>query len=202
MLQIIDPNHIKDLEIVDVRIPDIFELGFIPSAINIGLNGPFDERMPRHFPNKEQKLLVISNNNEEAFNRLKALGYNNLFFLENGFQSYQEAQLPIDVIISISAEEFELDLNYKEECVIDVRQAEKYNEEHVLDAINIPSSEIENSDKLPDKNTPVYLYCNGGYTSMISASILRKKGYTNIKNIYGGIKQLRNTKIPILPTKK
>ena len=57
--------------------------------------------------------------------------YTNLYFFNVGFESYKDSNLPIDMVISISPEEFELDLNFKAEFVLDVRTPEKFAEGHV-----------------------------------------------------------------------
>jgi rhodanese-related sulfurtransferase len=119
-------------------------------------------------------------------------------FLENGFKTYAAAQKPIDVIISVSTEEFELDLNFNNEFVVDVRNSEKYNSGHVLEAINIPYTELpQQLNNLP-KDKVIYMYCSSGYSSMIAASLLRKNGFLLIKNVYGGIEEISKTKIPII----
>jgi len=52
----------------------------------------------------------------------------------------------------------------------------------------IPYNEIEKyQDKLPtDKNTPIYLYCEGGPMGNAAARALHNLGYTNLMNLQGG----------------
>lgn len=197
-MKFIELDQIQQYEILDTRIPDLFERGFIPKSINVGLNGSFDQKIKTVFPDTNTPLLVISDKNELSFSLLKELGYNNLVFLENGFKTYALSDLPIDVIISVSTEEFELDLNFNKEFVVDVRNAEKYNNGHVLDAINIPYNELPNQLNNLPKDKVIYLYCSSGYSSMIASSLLRKNGFLLIKNVYGGIEQISKTKIPII----
>ncbi len=197
-MKFIELDQIQQYEILDTRIPDLFERGFIPRSINVGLNGSFEQKLKTVFPDTSTPLLVVSDKNELSLNQLNELGYSNLVFLENGFKTYAQAQLPIDVIISVSTEEFELDLNFNNEFVVDVRNPEKYNNGHVLEAINIPYTELPSKLHALPKDKVIYLYCSSGYSSMIASSLLRKNGFLLIKNVYGGIEQISKTKIPII----
>ena len=40
--------------------------------------------------------------------------------------------------------------------------------------------------KLPDKATPMVLYCGGGFRSALVADNLQKMGYTNVMSLDGG----------------
>lgn len=59
----------------------------------------------------------------------------------------------------------------------------------------IPYNEIEKyKDKLPkDKNTAIYLYCEGGPMGNAAAKSLYELGYRNLINLEGGTKAWRKT---------
>ena len=76
--------------------------------------------------------------------------------------------------------------------LIDVRSNQEYNEGHLQGSINIPDFEIENrvQREIPKKNQQIVLYCQYGGRSRKSYNIMKKIGYTNIYNLYGGLENI------------
>lgn len=76
--------------------------------------------------------------------------------------------------------------------LIDVRSNQEYREGHLQGAINIPDFEIINSvqREIPKKNQLVILYCQYGGRSKNASMIMKKLGYTNVYNLYGGLDML------------
>ena len=70
--------------------------------------------------------------------------------------------------------------------IIDIRDKNKYNINHIDGAINIESLELLNNHNLYlNKSDTYYLYCDRGYTSGIVSSKLNMLGYNTV-NIDGG----------------
>jgi rhodanese-related sulfurtransferase len=77
-------------------------------------------------------------------------------------------------------------LNDIKDNIIDLRNIEKYNNNHIPNSINIPAEKIIlNPEKYLNKKEKYYLYCQKGITSYNTCKILNKLGYKAI-NITGG----------------
>lgn len=76
--------------------------------------------------------------------------------------------------------------------LIDVRSNQEYKEGHIQGAINIPEFEIINrvQKEISKKNQLIVLYCQYGGRSRNAMKIMKKMGYTNIYNLYGGLESL------------
>lgn len=69
---------------------------------------------------------------------------------------------------------------------IDIRNNEKYNNNHIPGAINIPYEKLLlNPEQYLNSNTKYYIYCQKGITSYKVCQILTNKGY-KVVNINGG----------------
>ncbi len=67
-------------------------------------------------------------------------------------------------------------------------------------AIFIPfSTFFNNVNQLPNNNTPIVIYSDGGGHSSILVMGLRLMGYTNVLNLKGGIIGWKNTSLPVQP---
>ena len=69
--------------------------------------------------------------------------------------------------------------------IIDVREPDEFDEDHVEGAINIPPSHLlagASELGLMPNDTELILYCVSGSRSHTSAQILKSLGYTNVIN--------------------
>ena len=70
--------------------------------------------------------------------------------------------------------------------LLDVRTSEEYESGHVMGSTNIPLGEIDRVKKeIPDRNTPLFVYCRSGARSGRAVDLLKRTGYRNAKNIGG-----------------
>src|SRR5260370_28794041 len=77
--------------------------------------------------------------------------------------------------------------------LIDVREDREYDQGHIPGAVHLGKGIIERDieGKYADLNTPLVLYCGGGFRSALAADNLQKMGYTNVLSMDGGIPQWR-----------
>lgn len=182
--------------ILDTRDPQVFAQGFIPNAINIGIDGNFAPWVGTLIPDIKQQILLVTDKGreEEVIIRLARVGYDfTIGYLEGGFEAWEKAGMETDKITSISAEEFAKIAGEKTVNILDVRKNSEYLSEHVVDAENAPLDFINESMAQVDKNKTYYVHCAGGYRSMIFNSILRARGYDNLIDVKGGFKAIKES---------
>ena len=73
--------------------------------------------------------------------------------------------------------------------IIDVRNEREYSESHIMGSINVPEYQINESFVriVPNKNKEIVLYCSSGFRSTNAYKKLKKMGYKNVWNLYGGL---------------
>ncbi|MCA0425843.1 MAG: MBL fold metallo-hydrolase [Bacteroidetes bacterium] len=187
--------------LIDSRLPDFFELGFVPGSINIGLNGQFAIWAATLLDLQSEIVLVCKPGTEkETVSRLARVGFDSISgYLENGFDAWKDAGLRYDMVISISAEELALDAKHNPKAtILDVRKPEEFKSGHVFNAKNLPLNGLISGSENLDKNQEHLIHCAGGYRSMIAASMLKKNGFSNIKNVWGGFEKIKEEKVEIL----
>lgn len=83
---------------------------------------------------------------------------------------------------------------------IDVREDSEWQNDHLPHAKHIGRGVIERDIETlcPDKNTPMILYCGGGYRSVLAADNLQKMGYTNIISMDGGYRGWKEAGYPLV----
>jgi rhodanese-related sulfurtransferase len=72
--------------------------------------------------------------------------------------------------------------------LVDTREDSEWVRGHIPGAIHLSKGIIERDIEktVPDHNTPLVLYCGGGFRSALAADNLQKMGYTNVISMDGG----------------
>ncbi|EDM34355.1 metallo-beta-lactamase superfamily protein [Pedobacter sp. BAL39] len=183
--------------ILDTRDPQVFAKGFIPSSVNIGLNGQFAPWVGALVADLKQPLLLVceADKEEEAITRLARVGYDNTIgYLSGGIAAWAEDGRDLDTIRSISAQEFEEILNSNKDVnALDVRKPGEYEAEHLEETLTRPLDYINEWTNEIDHHGTYYIHCAGGYRSMIAASILKARGVENVVDIAGGYGAIKAT---------
>lgn len=195
----IDP----ELIILDTRPATTFTQGFVPGSVNIGLDGRFAEWAGSLLPFDKKILLVTEAGKEkESIIRLARVGFNKVQgYLKGGFEAWKNEGEEIDMIVDVEPDELLMDIPFDKNLqIIDVRKPAEFADGHLPGAINLPLDELNDPGSFADldeKNNH-YLHCAGGYRSVIAASLFKKQGFHNLRNVLGGwskIKQLEKVEI-------
>ncbi|MAQ32050.1 MAG: MBL fold metallo-hydrolase [Flavobacteriales bacterium] len=174
--------------ILDVRMPNDFEKGFIPGSINIGKTGMFAPWVGALIPHNIELIIVCAIDEErEIISRLARIGYEKVvgYLHLDSKEKDLFNNISFDIVKSINPSEIDeyKNNNFK---ILDVRKIPELELGFVDDSVHIPLSQLHlNLSKL-NNNDKYLVYCAGGYRSMIACSILKSKGYQNVINIYGG----------------
>ena len=185
--------------VLDVRDPQLFNKGFLPNSLNIGLRGSFAPWVGAMVTNIKRPIILVVDDKDvrEAVIRLARVGYDNVLgYLDGGVAAWQKAGYSLQNITSVSAEDFAALLDKKPETkVIDVRNVGEYLSEHVLESENHPLGNLTTSMDALNPDETYYVHCAGGYRSMIAAALLRANGFKHIIDVAGGFKAIKETTV-------
>ncbi len=87
--------------------------------------------------------------------------------------------------------------------VLDVREPAEMAKGKIAGSVNIPIRELPKMvAKLPESKTaPILVYCQVGYRGGIGMTVLRMWGYTNVRNIRGGLDGWETAGLPLVEKK-
>lgn len=85
--------------------------------------------------------------------------------------------------------------------ILDAREPQEFAVSHIASAKNVGFNNFSSEEKQLQnlkKNAPIIVYCSVGIRSEQIAEKLKKAGFTNVKNLYGGIFEWKNKDFPII----
>ncbi len=84
--------------------------------------------------------------------------------------------------------------------LVDTREDAEWARGHIPGAIHLGRGIIERDIEktIPDKGTPIVLYCGGGFRSALAADNLQKMGYRNVISMDGGWRGWTEAGFPVI----
>jgi hydroxyacylglutathione hydrolase len=182
--------------ILDTRKADVFEKGFIPGSVNIGLNGQFAVWVGTLIDINRDLVLVTGPGQEyESILRLARVGYEKVLgYLDGGVSGWQGS---LDTVSSIAANEMKEKAGIAMD-VIDVRKPGEWSAGHLKTAQFLPLAGFPDNLNQLNKERTYIVHCGGGYRSMTAISIMKNHGFKNLINVYGGFGAMEQAGLEIV----
>ena len=90
-------------------------------------------------------------------------------------------------------------MNCDDGVTLDVRDENEFEEAHLLNALNIPQSELEQriADLDAYRSQPILVYCRTGQRSARAAVLLKRQGFDPVYKMSGGMLAWQAAKMPV-----
>ncbi len=127
---------------------------------------------------------------------------NKIFYLLFLVSAYSYSQKTLDKLLKqhndngvpyITVEE--LAMPKTKAVLLDAREPKEYKVSHLKEAVCVGYDEFKLDkvlEQYPNKDEEIVVYCSLGIRSETVAKKLKAAGYTNVKNLYGGIFEWKN----------
>ncbi|MCR9099574.1 MAG: MBL fold metallo-hydrolase [bacterium] len=187
--------------VLDTRSEAAFRESHIPNSIFIGIDGNFAPWVGALIGDLQQPIVFLTEagREEEVVTRLARVGYDNtLGFLNGGIEAWKAAGKETDSVEAVTAVEYAKRLADGEvPTTLDVRKPTEFLSQHVTTARNFPLDYINKNMNRLERSETYYLHCLGGYRSLITASILKARGFHNLVDIIGGWRAIEASDAPV-----
>jgi glyoxylase-like metal-dependent hydrolase (beta-lactamase superfamily II)/rhodanese-related sulfurtransferase len=174
--------------VVDTRAATDFAAGHLARSINVGLDGRFAESVGAVVSPGTPIVLVGDPGTErEAKLRLGRIGFDNVIgALRDGpaaLLSRPEVVARSSRLTAAQLQERQADTAVQ---LVDVRNPGETALGTLPGARQIPLAQLRDRADELDFDTPIVVYCAGGYRSSIAASLLRSLGAKDVSDLIGG----------------
>lgn len=187
--------------LLDTRSPEEFARGFIPGSINIGLDGQFATWVGTLLPIYEPIVIVADPDRlEESVLRCARVGYDNIVgYLEGGFEAWAKSGEKVESFDRVEPVELEKIMKREDHpLVIDVRRDGERSSRWIPGTEFVTLSALENyTSSIKADGRPVIVHCAGGYRSAMAASILKRAGIDDVRDLRGGLAGWEKAGLPV-----
>jgi rhodanese-related sulfurtransferase len=189
----------KGINLLDLRPAADFCNGFIPDSVFVPDSWMHYQKLKMLLQPGLPVVVIPGNDSSEVIRVFKIeLRDQLLGIAESGFEGWVEAQNPLDIVISVDAEELGFEIKFGEPQIVDMRVSEKaFKDQHIAGAEYIPGVEmLDRFTEIQDEKT-VYLYDEDGEGALAVISFLKKHGLHFFYNLNGGFQAALSAGLPM-----
>jgi hydroxyacylglutathione hydrolase len=187
-------------QLLDTRDAGEFAAAHLVGSLNIGLGGSYATWAGTLLDHQTPIVIIAGPGAErESALRLGRIGFDNVLgYLEDGLASAASRPELVEEMPRVSperaAEQLATDPTLR---TIDVRDASERQVKWIASSTHVPLQRVAEafSDVSPD--TPLIVYCAGGYRSSAAASLLRRRGFTCVAELAGGMAAWEAVGLPL-----
>jgi hydroxyacylglutathione hydrolase len=182
--------------LVDGRDPREYDAVHVPGSINVTLARAAVGTRTAWVVDLDSAVVVTAATEEEArrlARLLEAVGFRDLRgYLAGGVPAWEQADLRIETTAVMELPELAERLRTGEVELVDVRDADEWEDGHVDGSFHVPYYELRDGppDELRAHTRPLAVACSVGNRSSIAASLLRRAGVHDLVHVVGGIADL------------
>lgn len=193
--------------------------GYIKDSINVPVEELFTSL--DKLPAKDAAIVLFCGSGLRgsiAIEGLRLLGYTNVLNLGGGYGGWKSAGFAVEGVVdwtavwtdffaTMPADYYTIKSDVLKGQIdagatpflLDVREpAELEKNGYLKDAVNIPVRNVlKNLDKLPAQDQPIVVYCRSGHRGAMVMAALRLLGYTDIRNLAGGLGGWLKVEFPV-----
>jgi hydroxyacylglutathione hydrolase len=178
--------------LLDIRPPALFGAGHLPGSLNIGIESSLFSTWTGFFaPFGQPVALVAATATEAAAARLELarIGYDEVVgWVDGAALRGTESMKQLDVC------ELHKRLHSGQPpLVLDVRTASEWQAGHIAEARHAPLPTAQGAVEDLPRETELAVICGSGYRSSLATSLLRRKGFTRLRNVAGGMTAFVNS---------
>ena len=189
--------------VVDLRDQLAFGGGHVPGALGIGVDGSLSTWAAWVVPYDQPILLVPETPFavDPAVRALVRVGLDRIRgWLEGGMNAWRQEGLPISTLPQMSIPELAAALQRRDAVtVLDVRADGEWIGGHIDGAVHVHGGLLEDRlDEVPRNGRPLAVICGSGYRSTVAASVLKRAGFADVRNVPGGMRAWRSAGLPVV----
>ncbi len=178
--------------VVDTRQSPEFVLGAVPGTINIPVTRAFTTWAGSLLPYDRDFYLIVDDRRgqtvDDVVRDLAGIGLDRLagYFGPETLEAWRTSKGDLQTIPTLTLAQVCSQLRADRATVLDVRGEGEWKSGHLPGSLNVPVASLDGRVNEIPRDRPVIVHCQTGARAAIAASLLRTRGFSDVRFFPGG----------------